>query len=58
MKKIACHDVVPGCSFTASADTEEELLARVATHAGSAHDVKDVTPELLDKVKRAIRTEG
>jgi predicted small metal-binding protein len=58
MKKIACHDVVPGCSFTASADTEEELLARVATHAGSAHDVKDVSPELLDKVKRAIRTEG
>jgi predicted small metal-binding protein len=58
MKRIACHDVVPGCSFTASADTEEELLARVATHAGSAHDVKDVTPELLDKVKRAIRTEG
>jgi predicted small metal-binding protein len=57
MKKIACHDVVPGCSFTASADTEEELLARVATHAGSAHDVKDVSPELLDKVKRAIRTE-
>ena len=30
---IACSDVVPGCGFTASADTEEELLEKVAAHA-------------------------
>ena len=28
--RIACNDVVPGCGFTASADTEEELVEKVA----------------------------
>jgi predicted small metal-binding protein len=57
MKKIACHDVVAGCPFTTSAETEEQLLEKVAAHADHAHGVKEVTPELLGKVKEAIRTE-
>ena len=57
MKKIACHDVVSGCPFTTSAETEEKLLEKVAAHAEHAHGVKEVTPELLGKVKEAIRTE-
>ena len=57
-KRIACSDVVPGCPFCATADSEEELLAQVAAHADHAHGVKDVTPELLGAVKRAIRTIG
>jgi RNA polymerase sigma-70 factor (ECF subfamily) len=28
-KRIACNDVVPGCTFTATAATEEELLKKV-----------------------------
>ena len=55
MKKIACNAVVPGCTFTASAETEAELLLQVASHADHAHGVKHVTPELLRKVKSAIR---
>jgi predicted small metal-binding protein len=56
MKKIACHDVVPGCPFTASAESEADLLEHVKVHADHAHGVK-VTPELREKVKRAIRDE-
>ena len=33
MKNLACNEVIPGCPFTASAETEEELLGQVATHA-------------------------
>jgi predicted small metal-binding protein len=51
---IACNDVVPGCSFTASAETEEELLDTVAAHAAHDHGVPEVTPELAAKVKAAI----
>jgi predicted small metal-binding protein len=57
MKKIACHDVVSGCPYTASAETEEELLQKVAAHAAHDHGVKEVTPELAEKVKKAIRTD-
>ena len=51
---IACNEVVPGCGFTASADTEEELIEKVAAHAAHDHGVAEVTPELVAKVKAAI----
>ena len=56
-KNIACADVVPGCAFTATADTEDELVAQVAAHAAHDHGVSEITPELAAKVKAAIRTE-
>jgi predicted small metal-binding protein len=54
-KRIACNDVVPGCTFTATAATEEELLKKVVAHASQDHGVTEVTPELAAKVKSAIR---
>jgi predicted small metal-binding protein len=54
-KRIACADVVPGCDFTASADTEEALMAQVVSHAAHAHGVTEVTPDLAAKVKAAIK---
>lgn len=53
-KHIACGDVVPGCTFTASADTEEALLKQVVAHAAHDHGVTEVTPELAAKVRAAI----
>jgi predicted small metal-binding protein len=54
-KQIACHDVVHGCGFTATAETEEELVEKVVEHAAQEHGVREVTPELAAKVKAAIR---
>lgn len=54
-KRIACNDVVPGCTFTATAATEEELLKKVMEHASQAHGVTEVTSELAAKVQSAIR---
>ena len=54
-KRIASNDVVPGCAFTATAATEEELLKKVVAHASQDHGVTDVTPELAAKVKSAMR---
>jgi predicted small metal-binding protein len=57
-KNIACGDLVPGCSFTATAATDEELMKKVADHAATAHGLTEVTPELAAKVKTAIKTDG
>ena len=54
-KHITCDDVVPGCDFTATAGSEEELVKKVTRHAEDEHGVKDVTPELAAKVKAAIQ---
>jgi predicted small metal-binding protein len=56
-KHIECTNVVPGCPFTASAESEEELLKKVVEHAAHVHGITDVTPELAERVKSAIRTE-
>jgi predicted small metal-binding protein len=55
-KRIACAEIVPDCPFTASADTEEELLQKVVEHAVHDHGITEVTPELAARVKAAIRT--
>ena len=54
-KQIDCNDVVPGCTFHAIADTEDELIRKVAAHAREDHGVAQVTPELAARVKAAIR---
>ena len=53
-KRIACNDVVPGCTFTATAASEEELLKKVVEHASLVHGVTAVTPELAAQVTSAI----
>jgi predicted small metal-binding protein len=55
-KHIACDAVVPGCSFTASAATEDELMRKVAEHAAAAHGVAEVSPELAARVRAAIES--
>jgi predicted small metal-binding protein len=55
-KHIACAAIVPDCPFTASAATEEELMAKVAAHAAHDHGITEVTPELAAKVKAAIQS--
>ncbi len=54
-KSIACSDIMPGCTFTATAATEEELLKKVAAHASQVHGITELTPELAAKVRSAIR---
>ena len=55
-KHISCADIVPDCSFTASAATEDELLTQVVAHAAREHGITEITPELAAKVKAAIKT--
>ena len=54
-KHVACGDVVPGCAWTATAPSDDQLLRKVTEHAHDAHGVKEVTPELAAQVKAAIR---
>ena len=54
-KQIACNDVVAGCGFKATAESESDLINQVAQHAASDHGVQEVTPDLAAKVKAAIK---
>ena len=55
-KYMACAAIVPDCSFSVTAATEEEILKHVAAHAAHAHGITQVTPELAAKVRESIKT--
>ena len=57
-KVLHCNDVVPNCEYVARGDSEQEVLQQAAEHARTAHHIADVTPELADKVRSAIRDEA
>jgi predicted small metal-binding protein len=56
MKYLACGDVVPGCDARWACRTEEELLVEVAEHAASVHGISDLSPALVDAIRRAVVT--
>jgi len=55
-KELKCGDLMPGCEHVVRADTEEEALQQVAAHAKEAHGIEEVTPELVEQVKGAMKT--
>jgi predicted small metal-binding protein len=57
-KILKCSDLMPGCSFEARGDSEDEVLKATAEHAKTAHNLTEITPELQSKVRGAIRDEA
>jgi predicted small metal-binding protein len=57
-KMIECAKVDPssGCNYVVRGNTEEEVLKNAAEHA-KQHGIRQVTPEMMAKVKGAIRDE-
>ncbi|MBF4163656.1 DUF1059 domain-containing protein [Nocardioides acrostichi] len=52
--KLACGDVMPGCSARFENDTRQALLAEVAGHASADHDLHEITPDVLAQVESRI----
>ena len=55
MPSFKCRDIGMGCSFEAKADTEGELMTKIAKHASVAHFMKTIPPDVMEKVKKAIK---
>jgi predicted small metal-binding protein len=57
-KVLKCGDINPGCNFEIKADSEHDVLRKAAEHAKTAHQMENIPPEVLSKVKGAIHDEG
>ncbi len=53
-KGFACSDVGVDCGWSASAETEDELLAQITEHA-KEHGFDPIPADLVEKVKAAIK---
>jgi len=56
-KVIRCRDVGFDCNGVIKAKTEKEALALAAEHAQAVHGLKEVTPEIVEKIRSVIREE-
>jgi predicted small metal-binding protein len=55
-KQLECAKVDPssGCQYVVRGQTEDEVLEKVGQHARE-HGIREVTPELMERVKANIR---
>ena len=56
-KKFLCKDIGMDCPFEVHADTEEELMQKIAEHGKEAHGMTEMSAEVLEKIKQAIKDE-
>ncbi len=54
-KSISCTDAGSDCGWSATAETEEELMNKVAEHAKADHKDLEITPEVVAKIKSIIK---
>jgi AhpD family alkylhydroperoxidase len=55
-KELRCRDVGVDCDYVVYGKTEEEIFRKAAEHARSAHDMGEITPELVEKARAAIHS--
>jgi predicted small metal-binding protein len=56
-KVLRCRDVGLDCEGELRGQTEEEILRQAAEHAQNVHNIRDMSPDLVQKVRAAIRDE-
>ena len=54
-KSISCVDAGKDCGWSASAETEEELMKKVAEHVKAEHKDLELTPETVKTIKSLIK---
>jgi predicted small metal-binding protein len=56
-KVLYCDSLVPGCKFEAHGNSEEEVLGDFADHIAIAHNMVNISEEILAMISKAIREE-
>jgi predicted small metal-binding protein len=48
---------MPGCNFVATGSTDDEVLSAAAEHAREQHGLTEISEELVEQARAAIRDE-
>jgi predicted small metal-binding protein len=55
LPSFKCKDLGMNCPFEATAKTEDELMKKISEHAGKVHNMKTISPDMMTKIKKAIK---
>jgi predicted small metal-binding protein len=56
-KVIYCRDAGVDCDYVCRGETEEELFRDALEHGREYHGMKEIPPELKEKMRKLIREE-
>lgn len=54
-KSISCRDAGKECGWSATAETEEQLMQKVTDHVREEHKEIELTPENINGIKSLIK---
>lgn len=55
MKQLRCGDLMPGCNAVIEGRDEQEVMTKGAEHAKQAHGLSSIPPDMIPKIRGAIR---
>jgi predicted small metal-binding protein len=55
MPSFACKDVGMTDDWKVTGKNEDELMKKIKEHAAKVHNMKDISPEMADTIKKAIK---
>jgi len=55
MPSFKCRDLGMDCPFEASALTEPDLMKKISEHVKEAHDMKEISGDMMAKIKKVIK---
>ena len=55
MPSFKCKDLGMKCSFEVKDENQDELMKIIALHAEKTHNMKEFPPDMMEKVKKAIK---
>ncbi|HEV8641744.1 MAG TPA: DUF1059 domain-containing protein [Methylomirabilota bacterium] len=55
-KVLRCGDVMPGCTAVLEGRDDAEVMKKAAEHAKGAHGMATIPPDVVNKVRAAIKT--
>lgn len=56
-KVLRCRGGGMDCGFVAHGESEDEVMQQAAEHVRAVHHMEEVTPDVAEQVRVAMRTE-
>lgn len=55
MASFKCKDMGMKCSFEVKDENQDEFMKIIALHAEKTHNMKEIPPDMAEKVKKVIK---
>ncbi len=55
MPEFKCRDIGMKCNFEIKDENQDEMMSIISVHADKTHGIKQPPPDLVDKIKKAIK---